>query len=249
MTEKELFINWMTNKWSASSISAYSGKVDKLSKDLKSKSMLLMDSLYEIKNPTDLNAIYNAWYTVPEFRQNDDTSHKQESNAFKRYIEFRTHEQKMGANVGQDTITIKTPDESTIEKESYLFALEEHLQDFLIRNLSTIKKHKLKLFEDNERRGKEYPTDVGPIDILTVDENGDFYIFETKLSKGMDRALGQLLRYMGWVKINLAKNKNVYGIIVANKMDEKIKYAVEVTPNVSLCEYEMKFDINFLDKM
>jgi len=105
------------------------------------------------------------------------------------------------------------------------------------------------IYEDGERRGKEYPTAVGPIDILTVDENGDFYIFETKLSKGMDRALGQLLRYMGWIKVNLAKDKNVYGIIVANKMDEKIKYAVEVTPNVSLCEYEMKFDINFLNKM
>ncbi|WP_373496262.1 endonuclease NucS domain-containing protein [Aquiflexum sp.] len=211
--------------------------------------MLPVDSLYEIKNPIDLDIIYNNWYAVPEFRQNDDTSHKQESNAFKRYKEFRVHEQKMGLGIGQETNTIRTADEVTIEKESYLFALEEHLQDFLIRNLTTIKKHKLKLFEDGERRGKEYPTEVGPIDILTIDEKGDFYVFETKLSKGMDRALGQLLRYMGWVKINLAKDKNVYGIIVANKMDEKIKYAVEVTPNISLCEYEMKFDINFLDKM
>lgn len=249
MKEKENFINWMTDKWAAGSVSAYSGKIDKLSKDLKSKSMLPEETLYDIKNPTDLNTIYNAWYAVPEFKQNDDNSHKQESNAFKRYMEFRVHEQKMGVNILQETITIKTPDESTIEKESYLFALEEHLQDFLIRNLSTIKKHKLKLFEDNERRGKEYPTEVGPIDILTIDENGDFFVFETKLSRGMDRALGQLLRYMGWVKKNLAKDKTVYGIIVANKMDEKIKYAVEVTPNVSLCEYEMKFDINFLDKM
>ena len=114
--------------------------------------------------------------------------------------------------------------------------------------MSTIKKHKLKLYDDGERRGKEYPTEVGPIDILTTDEKGDFYVFETKLSRGVDKALGQLLRYMGWVKINIAKNKNVYGFIVANKMDEKIKYAVEMTPNVALCEYEMKFDINFLDK-
>ena len=246
MTEKDSFINWMTNKWSQGSISAYSGKVDKLSKDLKSKSMLPgeYDSLYKIKNPKELQTIYSLWGTVPEFRQNDDTSHKQESNAFKRYIEFRDYEQKMGSIFGEETDYTETT-----EKESYLFALEEHLQDFLIRNLSTIKKHKLKLYEDNDRRGKEFPTDVGPIDILTVDERGDFFVFETKLSKGMDRALGQLLRYMGWVKINLAKDKNVYGIIVANKMDEKIKYAVEVTPNVSLCEYEMKFDTNFLDKM
>jgi hypothetical protein len=250
MTEKEKFISWMTNKWSPGSINAYSGKIDKLSRDLKARSMLPTESLYDVKNISNLESIYNQWYAVPEFRQNDDNSHKQESNAFKRYMDFRTHEQKLGVALDEkEIISIKTIDESIVEKESHLFAFEEHLQDFLIRNLSTIKKHKLKLFEEGERRGKEYPTAVGPIDILTIDEKGDFFVFETKLSRGMDRALGQLLRYMGWVKINLAKGKNVYGIIVANKMDEKIKYAVEVTPNVSLCEYEMKFDINFLDKM
>ena len=88
--------------------------------------------------------------------------------------------------------TINSPSELVVEKESYLFALEEHLQDFLIRNLSTIKKHKLKLFENGERRGKEYPTDVGPIDILLIDENNDFYVFETKLPRGMIKALEQL---------------------------------------------------------
>lgn len=238
MTEKELFIDWMTDKWSQGSISAYSGKIDKLSKDLKSRSLIPVDSLYEIKNPEELNRIFDAWYNIPEFRKNDDTSHKQESNAFKRYIEFRQN-----TEISINSEISKTPE------ESYVFAFEEHLQDFLIRNLSTIKKHSLKLFENGDRRGKEYPTDVGPIDILTTDENGDFYVFETKLSKGMDRALGQLLRYMGWVKRKLAKDKNVYGIIVANKMDEKIRYAVEVTPNVSLCEYDMKFEINFLGRM
>ena len=249
MTEKESFISWMTNKWAQSSINAYSGKIDKLSKDLKSKSLLLEDSLYQIKIPADLESIYKDWYAVPEFRQNDETSHKQESNAFKRYIEFRVHEQKFDVSSEEETtILSKLSTETVTPKETHLFAFEEHLQDFLIGNLSTIKKHKLQLYDDGVRRGKEYPTAVGPIDILTTDENGDFFVFETKLSRGMDKALGQLLRYMGWVKVELAKDKNVYGIIVAHKMDEKIKYAVEMTPNISLCEYEMKFDINFLDK-
>ncbi|SFP98822.1 endonuclease NucS domain-containing protein [Parafilimonas terrae] len=247
MTEKEGFINWMTDKWAQSSINAYSSKIDKLSRDLKIRS-IISESLYDIKNPKELQSIFHRWYSVPEFKQNDDNSHKQESNAFKRYIDFRLHEQKLGLNSTQEIISIAKDEEFITEKETYLFALEEHLQDFLIRNLSTIRKHNLKLYDDGERRGKEYPTDVGPIDILTVDDKGDFFVFETKLSRGVDRALGQLLRYMGWVKINMARNKNVYGYIVANKMDEKIKYAVEMTPNVFLCEYEMKFDINFLDK-
>lgn len=249
MTGKQSFINWMTNKWAQSSINAYSGKIDKLSRDLKSVSILHVESLYDIKNPTELRTLFNSWFAVPEFRQNDERSHKQESNAFNRYIEFREHEQKIGIGIEPETPQIREPDDSNIVRESYLFAFEEHLQDFLIRNLTTIKNHKLKLFEDGERRGKEFPTEVGPIDILTIDENGDFYVFETKLSRGVDKALGQLLRYMGWVKVHLAKGKKVHGIIVAHKMDDKIKYAVEATPNVKLCEYEMKFDLNFLDKM
>ena len=247
MLEKENFIIWMTNKWAQSSIKAYSNGIDKLSKDLKSKSQLTTDSLYQITDPNILDKIYNYWYSIPDVKKKDETSHKQESNAFKRYIEFRFHEQKLGLNNEEDVISIN-PVASVTPEESYLFALEKHLQDFLISNLSTIKKHNLKLYNDGERLGKEFPTKVGPIDILTVDEQGDFYVFETKLSVGMDKALGQLLRYMGWVKVELAKNKNVYGIIVANKMDEKIKYAVEMTPNVTLCEYEMKFNISFLEK-
>jgi len=128
--------------------------------------------------------------------------------------------------------------------DSFLFPIEANLRDFLIRNLHTVKDRKLKLHVDeNGRDGKEYPTDVGPIDILATDEDGNFVVLELKLSRGADKALGQLLRYMGWVKLNLAKGKKVKGIIVANKMDEKIKYAVMVTTDIALYEYEMKFEL------
>lgn len=136
-------------------------------------------------------------------------------------------------------------DEDEEESSSFLFPIEANLRDFLILNLQTIKNSKLKLFVDeNGRDGKEYPTGVGPIDILTTDEEGNFIIIELKLSRGPDKALGQLLRYMGWVKKNLAKEKKVKGIIVANKMDEKIKYAVMVTTDVTLYEYEMTFELS-----
>lgn len=135
-------------------------------------------------------------------------------------------------------------DDLNEETASFLFPIEANLRDFLIQNLHTVKDYKLKLFVDgNSRDGKEYPTEVGPIDILTTDEKGDFFVFELKLFRGPDKALGQLLRYMGWIKKNIAKGKRVKGIIVANKMDEKIKYAVTITPEVTLYEYEMKFDL------
>ena len=68
-------------------------------------------------------------------------------------------------------------------------------------------------------------------------------VFELKLSKGADRAVGQLLRYMGWVKMKLAKDKKVRGVLVANKMDDKIKYAILSTNDIELFEYEMKFEL------
>ena len=49
---------------------------------------------------------------------------------------------------------------------------------------------------------------------------------------------------MGWIKKNLVNDKKVKGVIIANKMDEKIKYAVMVTTDVTLYEYEMKFELS-----
>jgi endonuclease len=45
------------------------------------------------------------------------------------------------------------------------------------------------------------------------------------------------------VKKNLAGDKEVKGVIVANRMDEKIKYAVLATTNITLYQYEMKFEL------
>lgn len=128
---------------------------------------------------------------------------------------------------------------------SFLFPIEANLRDFLIKNLNTYKLDNLTLFSDKEGRdGKEYPTEVGIIDILANNKNGDFYVFELKLSRGADKALGQLLRYVGWIRANMAKGKKVFGVIVANKMDTKIKYAVSATNDISLFEYELKFELS-----
>jgi hypothetical protein len=132
------------------------------------------------------------------------------------------------------------------EADELLFPLESHLRDFIAANIGSIKLHglTLRLYVDSSGRdGVEYPTDVGPIDVLAQDSNGDLVVFELKLSKGPDRAVGQALRYMGWVTKHLAGAKKVSGVVVAHDIDEKLKYAVSVVPNITVFEYELRFHL------
>nr|QNO54517.1 hypothetical protein LPKEAICH_00007 [Methanosarcinales archaeon ANME-1 ERB7] len=73
--------------------------------------------------------------------------------------------------------------------------------------------------------------------------NFNFVMFELKLSRGADKAMGQISRYMGWIKQNMAKDEDVKGVIVAKKVDEKSKYAASIIPDISLFEYELNFKI------
>ena len=126
------------------------------------------------------------------------------------------------------------------------FAMEAQLRDFIVENISQIPigGRRVRLYVDaSGRNGKEYPTGVGPIDILAVDDSGSFLVFELKLERGPDRALGQLARYMGWVKINLAAQHEVRGVVVARSIDEKLRYAACIIPNIALLEYEVQFRV------
>ena len=135
-------------------------------------------------------------------------------------------------------------DEDLLEAE---FTLEYQLRDFLAQNLEAIsvEEKKLRLYVDSAGRdGVEFPTAVGPIDILAVDETDALVVFELKRAHSPDRAIGQLSRYMGWVKQTIGKGKQVRGVIVAKTISDNLRYAVTVIPNVSLFEYEVRFTLN-----
>jgi RecB family endonuclease NucS len=150
------------------------------------------------------------------------------------------------AQQGLAECEVEAEDEGIMTSEVFSFPMESHLRDFLATNIQEIKPNgkKLRLFIDGTGRdGVEYPTDVGPIDILAQDINGNFVVIELKLSKGPDRAVGQVLRYMGWVQKHLASSKTVSGVLVASNMDEKLKYAVSMLQNISMYEYKVSFNI------
>ncbi|EHR41307.1 endonuclease NucS domain-containing protein [Alishewanella jeotgali] len=130
--------------------------------------------------------------------------------------------------------------------ESSLFALESHLRDYLAKNLPKLNvfDSKLSIYLSHDGRdGVEFQTDVGPIDILALDDFGNFVVLELKLGRGPDATLGQILRYMGWVKKHLANGKDVRGIIVASEIPTKLRYAVSQVPSVRVMEYELSFSV------
>jgi len=121
--------------------------------------------------------------------------------------------------------------------EGVSFRLEKELIDFLAKNITIIE-------SGLQLQQKEYPTDAGRIDILCTDTKGDFVVIETKKGRESDKVVGQISRYMGWVKLKMADhNQNVRGVIITNEPDEQLSYAIAPHSNIKLKYYKVKFEL------
>lgn len=115
LSDKERFILWLQEKYSESSVKVYTYGVEKISKDLKEISELRKNSLFDIQNPATLKELYTKWHSVKEFKEKDLIAKYQNSNSFKRYIDFRIYEQTLHpktikANQKQSEINVQNPD-------------------------------------------------------------------------------------------------------------------------------------------
>lgn len=119
------------------------------------------------------------------------------------------------------------------------FAYEKDLRSFLSKNLGLIEP-KLRLYEEEGITGIEFPVGGRYIDILAVDKNNGYVVIELKVSRGYDRVVGQLLRYMAWIKKNLADDsQTVRGVIVAREISDDLRLAASLVPDAALYEYQM----------
>ncbi|MBN2208029.1 MAG: DUF91 domain-containing protein [Candidatus Coatesbacteria bacterium] len=121
------------------------------------------------------------------------------------------------------------------------FAAEADLRDFLANNLERVEAG-LQLHRDGEKPGVEFPVEDGRIDILASDKTGRFVVFELKLARGRNRALGQLLYYMGWVDKHLGKGP-CRGIIVAKEISDDLVLATQRVQGVSLYRYKLSVSV------
>lgn len=151
-----------------------------------------------------------------------------------------------------DGVLGRDDDADDTESSEQSFALEYQLRDFIAQNLSTIPimDKTLELYVDpTGRDGIEYLTAVGRIDILGRDSSGAFFVFELKRGRSPDYTIGQLPRYMGWVKHTIGREHQVFGVIVAKSIDKKLRFAASVIPNTSLLEYEVEFRLHSADSV
>lgn len=119
------------------------------------------------------------------------------------------------------------------------FAYERDLQSFLSKNLSLIEPG-LKLYQEEGITGVEYPAGGRFIDLLATDNAGNLVVIELKVSKGYDRVIGQILRYMAWIEKHLAEpGQGVRGIIAARNISEDLRLACSYLASVDLYEYEL----------
>jgi restriction system protein len=127
------------------------------------------------------------------------------------------------------------------------FALEKHLEDFLVQNWANTELGKqYDVFEeDGEKDGQQYPTDTGPIDILAIrKDRKELLVLELKKGRASDVVVGQVLRYMGYALQELAESgQSVKGVIIALEDDPKLRRALAATSNITFYRYQVSFKL------
>lgn len=140
-----------------------------------------------------------------------------------------------------DAENVAAEDEPIVEAERG-FALESDLQNYIVRNLGVIEPG-LRLYEEEGITGVEFSVGGRFIDILAIDKDGRYVVIELKVSRGYDRVVGQLLRYMSWVEQIMETSQPVRGIIVAKEITADLKLATSRVPDIRLIEYEISFKL------
>jgi len=108
---------------------------------------------------------------------------------------------------------------------------ERNLEDFVIERLELIEVG-LHLVS------RQLSTPAGRLDLLCMDSAGNYVVVELKRDQGSDRVVGQILRYMGWVKVHHSA-PSVRGIIIVGRKDPALSFAIEAAPNIQVREFHL----------
>jgi len=132
-------------------------------------------------------------------------------------------------------------------EDAAAFAMEKHLEDFMVENWrKTPFGSDYNIFEeDGECVGQQFPTDTGAMDILAVSKDQKtLLVIELKKGRASDSVVGQILRYMGFVRDELTEpNQQVKGAIIAMEDDIRFQRALSMVKDIDFFRYEVSFKL------
>jgi RecB family endonuclease NucS len=144
---------------------------------------------------------------------------------------------------GNSYVSVLPPDTQFAPTEKKVTLAERNLEDFIVQQLEAIEPG-LHLVE------RQLRTLAGRLDLLCKDANGHYVVVELKRMQGSDQVVGQILRYMGWVR-ETHHVKKVRGIIVVpvgkkdqGKKDQALAFAVMAAPNIQVKKFKFQFQID-----
>ena len=153
-------------------------------------------------------------------------------------------------------VGIEEDPQTTLEdaEASGEFVKEQHLQQYLVNHweqMELSEQWEIYSDADDPEAGVEFSTGVGRPDILlTHTSEARVCILELKKGSTSDRAVGQVLRYVGWVCDHLedlegvSADADVEARLIGNEPSEKLEYAISVVPELTLYEYELQVTLN-----
>lgn len=151
--------------------------------------------------------------------------------AVERYRRFRDVE-------GEDQSTLDVPGQNVAaaltEDTGQRIGLERDMQAALRKNIQQLEEG-LEITDD----GAERSVQSGFIDITARDAQGRTVVVELKAGLAGQRAIAQILSYMGDVATE--EGGDVRGILIASDFDPKAKAAARMVPALTLRRYSVRF--------
>lgn len=162
-------------------------------------------------------------------------------NAIERYCKFRRE-------VADDDDLAEAPSRESeasdegVDERRQIIGLERDLQAALRLAIEELEPG-LEMIDD----GAERSVSSGFIDITARDKSGAIVVIELKTGTARQRAVAQVLSYMGDVA-DEEPDADIRGILVAGDFDKKARAAARVVPTLSLRAYKVRFEFTDADQ-
>ena len=181
-------------------------------------------------------------------RRNDMSTELQNSvGSWLTVIAISKYVKELEGLIGGEAAPKLFSNDETVEDPA-VFALEKHLEEFLVTNWAQTELGKKYVIfeEDGKPVGQQYPSDTGPIDILAISKDKrELLVVELKRGRASDAVVGQVQRYMGFVLEELAETgQTVRGLIIALDDDLRIRRALKVTNNIEFMRSKVTFTLS-----